>query len=111
MITTPVYKVVSSEGQSRVDVWNAATGKITTVPDEVYRKKLPSPYAWLERIAWNDHSDVLAFGVIFDGYPAEIVLSFFSKDGSTKVVKMPRPTGVHVRGYGTPLQCAAQRDQ
>jgi dipeptidyl aminopeptidase/acylaminoacyl peptidase len=111
MITTPDDKVVSFEGQSRVDVWNAATGKITTVPEDVYRKKMPSPYAWLEKIAWNDYSDTLAFGVIFDGYPAEICLAYFVKDGSTKVMKMPRPAGVHVRGYGTPLQWAAKRDQ
>jgi dipeptidyl aminopeptidase/acylaminoacyl peptidase len=111
MITTPDDKVVSFEGQSRVDVWDSATGKISTVPDEVYRKKLPSPYAWLERIAWNDYSDTLAFGVIFDGYPAEVVLAYLQKDGSTKVIKMPRPAGVHVRGYGTPLQWAPKRDQ
>ena len=52
MITTPDDKVVSFEGQSRVDVWDAATGKITTIPEDTYRKNMPSPYAWLEKIAW-----------------------------------------------------------
>ncbi|MBI3823686.1 MAG: S9 family peptidase [Planctomycetes bacterium] len=110
MITTPDDKVVSFEGQSRVDIWNAATDKITTVPDEIYRKKMASPYAWLEKMAWNDFSDTLAFGVVFDGYPAEVVIAYFPKDGGSRVVKMPRPAGVHVRGYGTPLQWAAKQD-
>jgi dipeptidyl aminopeptidase/acylaminoacyl peptidase len=110
MITTPDDKVVSFEGQSRVDVWDAATGKISSVPDEVYRKKMPSPYAWLEKIAWNEFGDTLAFGVIFDGYPAEIVIASFAKNKEPKVVKMPRPSDVHIRGYGSPLQWAAKED-
>jgi hypothetical protein len=75
MITTPDDKVVSFEGQSRADVWDAKTSKIVTVPEEVYRKQMPSPYAWLEHMAWKSTSDALAFGVIFDAYPAEIVIA------------------------------------
>jgi len=109
MITTPDDKVVSFEGQSRVDVWDAKTRKIITIPDEVYRKKLPSPYAWLEKMAWKSTSDALAFGVIFDGYPAEIVIADLTQS-TPSARKMPRPDGVHVHGYGTPLQWVADKD-
>jgi dipeptidyl aminopeptidase/acylaminoacyl peptidase len=111
MITTPDDKVVSFEGQSRVDVWDAATGKITTVPENVYRKQMPSPYAWLEGLAWSGQGDAIAFGVTFDGYPAEICIGYFAKDGGVKAAKMPRPPGVHVRGYGSPLQWAPQNHE
>jgi hypothetical protein len=41
MITAPDETVVSFEGKSRIDVWEA--GKITTLRDEVWRKSAPSP--------------------------------------------------------------------
>ncbi len=102
MITTPDDKVVSFEGRSRVDVWDAASKKIVTLPTDPYRKKVSSPYAWLEHVAWNPAGDKLAFNTIFDGYPAEIFVGDLAgAEPTTK--KMPRPAGVHVRGYGSPL--------
>ncbi len=109
MITTPDDKVVSFEGQSRVDIWDAASKKITTIPEDVYRKKMPSPYAWLEKIAWGSEGKWLAFGVIFDGYPAEVVVADL-QEKEPRVFKMPRPGGVHVKGYGSPLQWVAGKD-
>jgi dipeptidyl aminopeptidase/acylaminoacyl peptidase len=103
MITTPDDKVVSFEGQSRVDVWDADTRKIRTMPGEEFRKKVPSPYAWLEHLAWSSMSDRLAFGVIFDGYPAEIFIADLDRKDPV-VSRMKRPAGVHVRGYGSPMQ-------
>jgi dipeptidyl aminopeptidase/acylaminoacyl peptidase len=92
--------VVSFEGQSRVDIWE--NGKIAAIPDAEYRKKMPSPYAWLESLAWSSDSSMLAFGVIFDGYPAEIMITDFGGKAPT-VAKMPR-ANIHVRGYGSPLR-------
>ncbi len=106
MITTPDDKVVSFEGQSRVDVFDEATGKITTVPDAAYRKQAASPYAWLEHIAWSADASQLAFGVVFDGYPAEIAISRW-RDGKATTRLLPRPAGLHVKGYGSPLQWSA----
>ncbi len=109
MITTPDDKVVSFEGQSRVDVWDAATGKITALPDHEYRKKVPSPYAWLENLAWNGNSDRLAFGVVFDGYPAEVFLADFAAM-EPAVVRFKRPPGMQFKGYGSPVQFVANTD-
>jgi dipeptidyl aminopeptidase/acylaminoacyl peptidase len=109
MITTPDDKVVSFEGQSRVDVHDASTGKITTVPDDAYRKKAASPYAWLEHIAWSAQGDKLAFGVVFDGYPAEIAVSVWHA-GKASTHLMPRSEGLHIKGYGSQLQWSASGD-
>jgi dipeptidyl aminopeptidase/acylaminoacyl peptidase len=109
MITTPDDKVVSFEGQSRVDVWDAGTGKTIIIPEDVYRKKMPSPYGWLETVSWNSRGDALAFNVAFDGYPAEIVIADL-KNAAPRAFKMPRPKGIHVRGYGSPLQWIEKSD-
>jgi dipeptidyl aminopeptidase/acylaminoacyl peptidase len=93
-----------------VDVWSASSRKISTVPEGVYRKQMPSPYAWLEKIAWKSTSDGIAFGVIFDGYPAEIVISDLSVPEAPLAFKMPRPAGVHLRGYGSPMQWIAGKN-
>ena len=106
MITTPDDKVVSFEGQSRVDVWDTKSGKITGLPDEVYRKKMPSPYAWLEKVAWSSDGKFLAFGVVFDGYPAEIVIAHLGSN-EPALFKLDRPEGIQIRGYGTPFQWVA----
>jgi dipeptidyl aminopeptidase/acylaminoacyl peptidase len=103
MITTPDDKVVSFEGQSRVDIFDLKTKKIVAIPDKCYRYDVPSPYGWLEQLAWSSEGKSLAFNVIFDGYPAEIILTEKGDQGWTSR-RMHRPEGVHVHGYGSPLQ-------
>jgi dipeptidyl aminopeptidase/acylaminoacyl peptidase len=107
MITAPDDTVVSFEGRSRVDVFDGSTGEITTVPDAPFRSKAPSPYGWLESLAWSADSKSLAFNVIFDGYPAEVVVVQW-KNGTPATFLLPRPAGVHVRGYGSPLAWRAK---
>jgi dipeptidyl aminopeptidase/acylaminoacyl peptidase len=102
MITTPDDKVVSFEGQSRVDVYDAKKKKTTTLPDRVFRAEAPSPYAWLENLAWSQDGSALAWNAVFDAYPAEVIVARWDADGPT-VFKMPRPAGVSLRGYGSPL--------
>ncbi len=103
MITTPDDKVVSFEGQSRVDIYDSQTRKITTVPDKVFRADAPSPYGWLEHLAWSADGGKLAFNVIFDGYPCEIVVAEW-KGEQPDVFLLKRPNGVSVHGYGSPVQ-------
>ena len=45
----------------------------------------------------ESEGDKLAFGVIFDGYPAEIVIA----DNTGNAFPLLRPKGAHVRGYGS----------
>jgi dipeptidyl aminopeptidase/acylaminoacyl peptidase len=103
MITTPDDKVVSFEGQSRIDVFDTRTGEITTLPDRLYRAEAPSPYGWLEKLAWSADGNALAFTVIFDGYPAEVMVADW-QDAAPTVSRLRRPEGVSLRGYGSPLQ-------
>jgi dipeptidyl aminopeptidase/acylaminoacyl peptidase len=101
MITAPDDRVVNFEGKSRVDVYDARTKKTETLPDEVFRKQAPSPYGWLEHLAWSPDGRKLAFNVIFDGYPAKIIAADWDKDGVS--VHRLENTGESVRGYGSPL--------
>ncbi len=101
-ITTPDDTVVSFEGRSRVDVFDTATKQLTTLPDKVYRADAPSPYGWLENLAVSPDGRRLAFNVIFDGYPAEIIAADLGKQPA-EMVRLPRPSGLHIKGYGSPV--------
>ena len=103
MITAPDDRVVHFEGKSRVDVWEAAAKKITTIPGECYRKNGRSPYAWIEHVAIAPDGKRVAFNAIWDGYPCEIVLG--TRDpGGWKSGLIARPPDCHVLGYGSPVE-------
>jgi dipeptidyl aminopeptidase/acylaminoacyl peptidase len=103
MITAPDDKVVSFEGRSRVDIHDFKTGKTTALPDRLWRADAPSPYGWLEKLAWSPQGTALAFNVIFDGFPAEIILADWDGEQVT-TSRLRRPPGLSVKGYGSPLQ-------
>lgn len=100
MVTAFDDSVIKSEGESRVDVWEA--GKITTPPTDVYRAKAASPHAWLEGLAWNPDGTRYAFCAIFDAYPAEVIVG--EQKGDEWATKLHRRSEMHVRGYGVPLR-------
>lgn len=102
MITTPDDTVVKFEGQSRVDVWEADTKKVT-VTDESWRKTAASPWPWLESLAWSPDGQRLAFCTIFDAYPAEIIIDTL-EEGKWTAKRMERPERENIRGYGSPLK-------
>lgn len=101
MITAPDDTVVTFEGRSRVDVWDAETQKVTPT-DESWRKTAASPWPWLESVAWNPDGYRLAYCTVFDAYPAEIIINEW-KDGKWEATRLDR-NGEHVRGYGSPLK-------
>ena len=102
MITTPDDTVVTFEGRSRVDVWDADEEKVTTT-DESWRKTAASPWPWLESVAISPDGKCIAVCTVFDAYPAEIVVNEWKRQ-AWAAHRMPRPEGVHVRGYGSPLR-------
>jgi len=102
MITTPDDTVITFEGRSRVDVFEIASGAVSTLPDKVWRADSPSPYAWLENVAWSPDGKHLAFVAVFDGFPAEIIVTSLGEKQPASH-KMRRPKGMSIHGYGTPL--------
>jgi dipeptidyl aminopeptidase/acylaminoacyl peptidase len=102
LITAPDDQVITYEGRSRVQVLDVASDKVETLPDKLWRADAPSPYAWLEALAWSPDGKRLAFNAVFDAYPAEVVVTEWEA-GRPVSHLLPRG-GVTLRGYGTPLQ-------
>jgi dipeptidyl aminopeptidase/acylaminoacyl peptidase len=102
LITTPDETVISFEGKSKVEIYDAKTRKVATIPDKLWRDDAPSPYGWLEHLAWSADSKLLAFSIAFDGYPAEAILIELASE-QPRTFKLSRPEGVSLKGYGSKL--------
>ena len=98
MITRPAEELLTNEGWTRVDVYDMGTRKITTLPDKLWRAEAPSPYGWLLNAAWSPDSQVLSFGVDFDGYPGELFFAHFDQGPEPLLQKMHRPHEVTPNG-------------
>jgi len=94
LLTRPDNELISNEGWSTVDLYDAATGSLTTLPDRQWREDAPSPYGWLLSPRWSSDSKALAFHVGFDGYPAEIFVVHLTEDGAGAIDKVVRPDEV-----------------
>lgn len=100
MLTTPTDELITNEGWSRVDIWDAGTGKVTSLVDKQWRADAPSPYGWLDGPKWSGNSRALSFTVSFDGYPSEIFVADMSKATPT-MRKIVRDSEVTVSGGQT----------
>lgn len=95
--TTPTSQLISNEGWSQVEVFDTRTEKMTTLPDDLYRKNVASPYAWVEGLAWSADGGKLAFTASWDGYPTELLVAEWVND-QPALRKLDRPAGVYVAG-------------
>lgn len=91
MITTPTEELITNEGWSRVDIYDAVTGSITTLNDRLWRAEAPSPYGWIVSPVWTSDGNALAFRVDFDGYPGQIFVARMRDDGDTSIERVVRP--------------------
>lgn len=127
MLTTPTPALVTREGWSRLDIWEAEAqagaevkgersedgaadkdpgepvlpGLVRSLPDDLWRKDAPSPYGWMIAPAWSSDGARLAFRVDFDGYPGTpFVARFDELDGAgfPTVRAVARPSEVSVVG-------------
>jgi acylaminoacyl-peptidase len=98
MITRPAEALITNEGWTRVDVYDAGTQKITTLADKMWRADAPSPYGWLLDLDWSSDAQVLSFRVDFDGYPGEIFFAHFDQGGEPLLQKLARPHEVTPEG-------------
>lgn len=97
MLTTPDEELIFHEGWSRVDVYDSNKREAYPVTPDGWRKDHPSPFGWIDNIAWADDGNALAFSVSFDGYPTRIYVVEWS--GETHSLReLDRPEGVTVVG-------------
>lgn len=97
MITSPDDRLITKEGQTRVDVFDLETEKTLTLPDKLWRADAPTPYGWLENLAWSDDGDRLAFTVGFDGYQTEVLVAEWTGE-QPAVRRLTRPDEISVSG-------------
>lgn len=90
MLSTPDEELITNEGWSRVDVYDAETDEVSVVTKEGWRKGHPSPYGWLDSVAWSGDGMALATTVSFDGFPPQLyVAEWTSSDVSLWELKRP----------------------
>ncbi len=80
LITTEDNELIFKEGWSQVEILDLDSGEIVTLTDQVWRDKHPSPYGWLEDLAWSGDSKTVGFAVAYDGYAANIWIAEYSNN-------------------------------
>jgi dipeptidyl aminopeptidase/acylaminoacyl peptidase len=98
MVTRPTEKLITNEGWSTVDIYDAGTEAVTSLPDRMWRDEAPSPFGWIIEPCWSSDGKVLAFRVDFDGYPGEVFFAHFDQGAEPLIQKMVRPRQVSVEG-------------
>ena len=89
-ISRPDNTLLSYEGWSRVELYDAETGEVSIITPEGWRETHPSAYGWLGSLRWSADGQALAFTIAFDGYPAEIYVAELNADGiSLQTLKRP----------------------
>lgn len=97
MISAPNNELLSREGWSRVEVYDTGTKKLSVLTEEGWRKDHPSPYGWLNEIAWSGDGEALAFTIAFDGFPPQLYVAEY--DGAAAAVReLQRPDKVTISG-------------
>jgi dipeptidyl aminopeptidase/acylaminoacyl peptidase len=90
IITVDDEELIFHEGWSRVELLDLATGERELLTEPEWRSDHPSPFGWLEHLAWSADGDALAFSISFDGYPSRIyVLEQGSAGWSLQQVSRP----------------------
>ncbi len=98
MLTAPTEELITHEGWSRVDIYDAQAKTVTTLPDEQWRREAPSPYGWLLGLAWSIDGTRLSFRVDFDGYPGEVFIARFGDAGHLGTTRLHRDAERYVSG-------------
>jgi dipeptidyl aminopeptidase/acylaminoacyl peptidase len=95
MSTTPDDEIIHNEGWSRIDLYDTRTKQITTATPDGWRQSHPSPFGWIDGLAWSGDSGALAFGVGFDGYPT-LLYTIELTGAAPRLTDLPRPLGVTI---------------
>jgi dipeptidyl aminopeptidase/acylaminoacyl peptidase len=108
VLTTPDESLLTKEGWSRLDVYDASTKEVSILTEDGWRKDHPSPYGWLDSVSWSADGKALAFTISFDGYPTKVYVTEWS-GLQASLRELERPNGVTVTG-GTVQWRGGSRD-
>ncbi len=97
MVTTSDNELIFKEGWSRVEILDIATGVITSATEQQWRADHPSPYGWIDDLAWSGDSKALAFAISYDGYATRIWITE-ETDGAWGLQLVQRPDMVSFAG-------------
>jgi dipeptidyl aminopeptidase/acylaminoacyl peptidase len=106
LITAPDDSTITFEGRSNVSILDLKSKALATVPDGPFRAESASKTGWLEKMAWSPSGKKLAFGVAYDGQPAEVLLveGFGDKLVTAKLARrLVDGKALQIHAYGTPL--------
>ncbi len=90
MITTSDEELIFKEGWSRVDIMDLESGGVSTLTGTGWREGHPSPFGWLEELAWSADSGALAFSISYDGYATRVYLGEW-EDGEATLRRINLP--------------------
>nr|MEE4266793.1 S9 family peptidase [Candidatus Krumholzibacteria bacterium] len=97
LITTTDNELIFMEGWSEVQVLDLESGALSTVTPPDWRRDHPSPYGWLEDLAWSGDNQALAFAISYDGYASQIWVAEWDRQGQS-LRKVARPEMVTYSG-------------
>jgi dipeptidyl aminopeptidase/acylaminoacyl peptidase len=96
LITADDEELIFHEGWSRIEVLDLASGELTRVTSQEWRQDHPSPFGWLEGLAWSRDSQVLAFTIDYDGYPPRVYVADWEQgDGALRRIELPAAVMFH----------------
>ena len=102
MITTPTEELITNEGWSHVDVYDADLDRVVRLEDRPWRDEAPSPYGWIVSPTFSSDGRKLAFRVDFDGYPGAVFACHLPPPGGgydgVAISRIARPGEVSVEG-------------
>lgn len=91
MIVTDDNELIFKEGWSRVEVLDIAGGETVIATPEGWRDGHPSPFGWLDDLAWSADGAALAFAISFDGYASRIFVAETGAEPALYEVARPDP--------------------
>lgn len=97
MLTSPDEELIFVEGWSRIDVYDTQSKKVIVTTPDGWRDDHPSPYGWLDDLAWSGDGKAVAFTISFDGYPPRVYVAEYNGEGFD-LSELKRPEGVTVTG-------------
>ncbi|MGB0717156.1 MAG: S9 family peptidase [Phycisphaerae bacterium] len=108
MVSVPDGTLLTHEGQSRIDIYDAKSEEITIVTADNWRANHPSPYGWIDQVTVSPDSKAAAFTISFDGYPPLLYVAE-KKDGNFTLTTIERPKKVSIVG-GSAVWRGSKRD-